>query len=163
MKKSTIIILIVIGGTLGLIIAVLPSDVSIEKSIRIQAPVATIYFEINVLLDTLKWSGEKGKNPQWTEEKIENQLIKCGLTDQGFQKTSFLEFKLTPDGDHVTVGSTYRVNVGELGDRFTWIFLKGKIETMQQDMLVAIKNQSERRHEVTEQIIRKDSTAQSKP
>lgn len=55
------------------------------------------------------------------------------------------------------------MNVGELDDRFTWIFLKGKIETMQQDMLVVIKNQSERRREVTEQIIRKDSTAQNKP
>ena len=158
MKKSTIIILIVIGGALGLIISILPSEVSQEKSIRIQAPVATVYFEINALLDTLKWSGEKGKNPQWIESKVENQLIKCGLNDQGFQKTSFLEFKLILEGDQVNVISTYRMNVSELDDRVTWMLLNGKIETMQQAMLVAIKNQSEHRAKVTEQLLRTDST-----
>jgi|GEM_PF-4640976 len=158
MKKSIIIILIIIGSALGLIIAALPSDVSQEKSIRVQAPVATIYFEINALLDTLKWSGEKGKNPQWIEVKVENQLIKCGLNDQGFQKTSFLEFKLILDGNQVTVVSTYQINVSELDDRVAWMLLNGKIETMQQAMLVAIKNQSERQAKVTKLPIRTNST-----
>jgi len=147
MKSSTIILLVFVslGGIAGVVIGMQPPLVKEEKSIVIKAPAPVIYRELTKLLDKLQWSGTKGKDPQWIEEQVVNERIKCGLTEEGFEKTCFLLYQLksSSDGKEVTLTSTFEADVRDLGDRMVWLYAKSKIATLHEEILTAVRNASE--------------------
>lgn len=138
----------VLGGACGVFLAVQPTHVEETRSIGIDAPAAIVYGEVNGLLHHLKWDGVAGKDPQWIESRVENQSVKCGLTEQGFDEARVLAFELTPEGAGVRLTSRYEGDARTVNDRLVYAFTKNTIARSQQQFLDTIKHVAERRRGV---------------
>lgn len=153
---------------MGYVLAFAPEKGHVEQSIVIKAAASTIFPHLNNMEKSvawspwkkmdptakntyegpaegvgakMKWTGESsGSGTQWITESVENERVKSGLLFEGFEGTSWSEFKLAPEGEGTKVTWTYDGdNTGFMGKAMWSLFMGTMLDGQYADGLKDLK------------------------
>lgn len=164
----------ILGIAAALIIAITiiftflqPEKGRTEKSILINAPVESVFHEVNTYKSFTEWSpwakmddnvkytyegpaagvGAKmfwegksiGKGSQQIEESIPNQQVRNTVNFEDLSGVFSLRYELTPEGNGTKITWIYEGDNIEFAGKFKWLFLKGPLNTQFEEGLHDLK------------------------
>lgn len=172
------IALVVLVILVAVAVLIQPSEGHIEKSIVINAPVHTVFKEVNSFQNfnewspwaamdpsatytyegpdrgvgaKMNWEGEKvGQGSQWIVESISNERVKNGLSFQDYDSEYTATYLLASEDGGTRITWSYDGPNNGFTGKMMWLIMKGMLEEQYESGLTSLKAMIEAQSHIPE-------------
>lgn len=171
--KITGIFLLLIVVIVIIFTLVQPQEGHVERSIVIDAPVSTVFAEVNSFKNfndwspwakmdpdaqytyegpetgvgaKMSWDGKSsGKGSQWIVESVPDQRVRNGISFEDFNGIFYSEYILQPEGSGTKLTWTHDGKNEGFSGKLMWLFMKGAVGTQYEEGLADLKRKLEKK------------------